>query len=106
MWVSRKKNESLCIKTELKEGDHFKYLGSMLTRDGYYTKDIKTRIAMVIEAFNTEMLFLRSKLNTELRKKLVRFYIRRIAFYGSEICIVGNWSGSTWTISKCGAGEQ
>jgi Reverse transcriptase (RNA-dependent DNA polymerase). len=31
---------------ELKEHDHFKYLESMLTRDGYCTREIKTRIAM------------------------------------------------------------
>ena len=40
-------NESLQIKVnnrELKEVDHFKYLGSVLTRDGYCTREIKMRI--------------------------------------------------------------
>ena len=32
---------------ELKEVDHFKYLGSVLTRDGYCTRQIKMRIAIV-----------------------------------------------------------
>ena len=47
MRVSRS-NESLQIKVnnrELKEVDHFKYLGSVLTRDGYCTREIKMRIA-------------------------------------------------------------
>ena len=37
-------NESLRIKVnnrELKEIDHFKYRGSVLTRDGYCTREIK-----------------------------------------------------------------
>ena len=48
MRVSRS-NESLQIKVnnrELKEVDHFKYLGSVLTRDGYCTREIKMRIAI------------------------------------------------------------
>ena len=54
MRVSRS-NESLQIKVnnrELKEVDHFKYLGSVLTRDGYCTREIKMRIAIAKEAFN------------------------------------------------------
>ena len=48
-------NESLQIKVnnrELKEVDHFKYLGSVLTRDGYCTREIKMRIAIAKETFN------------------------------------------------------
>ena len=45
-------NESLRIKVnnrELKKVDHFKYLGSVLTRDGYCTREIKMRIAIAKE---------------------------------------------------------
>jgi Reverse transcriptase (RNA-dependent DNA polymerase). len=48
-------NESLQIKVnnrELKEVDPFKYLGSVLTSDGYCTREIKMRIAIAKEAFN------------------------------------------------------
>ena len=71
MSVSRS-NESLQIKVnnrELKEVDHFKYLGSLLTRDGYCTREIKMRIAIAKEAFNREMSLLTSKLNIEFKKK-------------------------------------
>ena len=54
MRVSRS-NELLKIKVnsiELKEVDHFKYIGSVLTRDGYCTREIKMRIAIAKEAFN------------------------------------------------------
>jgi len=52
---------------ELKEVDKFKYLGSVLTRDGYYTREIKTRIAIAKEEFNRKMSLLSSKLNSELK---------------------------------------
>ena len=75
---------------EQKEVDYFKYLGSVLVRDGYCTREIRMRIAIAKEAFNRKMSLLTSKLNIELRKKLVRCYIWSIAVYGSE----------TWTLRK------
>ena len=48
-------NESLQIKVnnrELKEVDHFKYLASVLTRDGYCTREIKMKNVIGKEAFN------------------------------------------------------
>ena len=73
-----------------KEVDHFKYLGSVLTRDGYCTREIKIRIVIAKEDFNRKMSLLTSKLNIELKKKLVRCYVWSIALYGSE----------TWTVRK------
>ena len=76
-------NESLQSKVnnrELKEVDHFKYIGSVLTRDGYCTREIKMRIAIAKEAFNRKMSLLTCKLNIELKKKLVRCYVWSIAF--------------------------
>ena len=48
------------------------------------------RIASAKEAFNRKISLLTSKLNIELNKKLVRFYIWSIDLYGSE----------TWTLRK------
>jgi hypothetical protein len=53
-----KSNESLRIKVgnrKLKEVDHFKYLGSVLTSNDYCTREIKVRIAIAKESFNREM---------------------------------------------------
>jgi hypothetical protein len=61
-----------------------KEVGSVLTRDGYCTREIKMRIAIAKEAFNRKMTLLTSKLNIELKKKLVRCYVWSIALYGSE----------------------
>ena len=49
----------------------FKYLGSMLTEDGRCTYEIKSRIAMAKAAFNNKKNLFTSKLDLNLRKKLV-----------------------------------
>ena len=80
-------NESLQIKVnnrKLKEVDHSKYLGIVLTRDGYCTRKIKLRIAIAKEVFNRKISLLTSKLNIDFRKKWLRCYIWIIALYGSE----------------------
>ena len=56
---------------ELKKVYHFKYIGSVLTRDGYCTKEIEMRIYVVKEAFNRKISLLISKLNIELKKKIL-----------------------------------
>jgi hypothetical protein len=62
-------------------------LGS-ITNDARCTHEIKSRIAMAKAAFNkTKTLFI-SKLDLNLRKKLVKCYIWSIALYGAE----------TWTL--------
>ena len=75
---------------ELKEVDHFKYLGSGQTRNGYGTREIKKRIAIAKEAFNRKISLLTSKLNIELTKELIWCYVWSITLYGSE----------TWTLEK------
>ena len=48
------------------------YFGSVLTSDGYCTKDIKMRIVIAKEAFNKKMPLFASKLDIESRKKLFK----------------------------------
>ena len=72
MRVSRS-NESLQIKVnnrELKEVDYFKYLGSVLTRDGCCARKINRRIAIAKHAFDRKISLLTSKLNIKLNKKI------------------------------------
>ncbi|PNF19258.1 hypothetical protein B7P43_G08012 [Cryptotermes secundus] len=66
----------------------FKYLGSLLTDDGRCTCEIKSRIAMAKAAFSKKKNLFTSKLDLNLRKKLVKCYICSIALYGAE----------TWTL--------
>jgi hypothetical protein len=65
------------------------YLGSMITNDARCTREIKSRIVMAKAAFNKKTLFT-SKLDLNLRKKLVNCYIWSIALYCAE----------TWTLRK------
>ena len=53
----------------------FKYLGSMLTEDGRCTCEIKSRIAMAKAVFNKKKNLFTSKLDFNLRKRLVRCYV-------------------------------
>ena len=87
MRVSRK-NDALRIKVgnrELKGVDYLKHPGSVLVRECHCTRGIKVK-----EAFNINLLLFTSKLNIELRKKLVLCYVWSTVLYGSE----------TWTLKK------
>jgi hypothetical protein len=68
--------------------EYFKYLGGMITNNARCTHEIKSRIAMAKAAFNKKKVLFTSKLDLNLRKKLVKCYIWSIASYGAE----------TWTL--------
>ena len=68
----------------LEKVECLKYLGSMLTNDGRRTCKMKSRIAMAKAAFNMKKTFFTSKLDLNLRKKLVKCYTWSMALYGAE----------------------
>jgi hypothetical protein len=55
----------------------------MITIDARCTREIKSSIAMAKEAFNKTKTLFTSKLDLNLRKKLVKCYIWSIALYGA-----------------------
>ena len=61
---------------------------AMLTNDGRCTREIKSRIAMAKAAFSKKKTLFTSKLDLNLRKKLIKCYIWSMALYGPE----------TWTL--------
>jgi hypothetical protein len=61
----------------------------MITDDERCTREIKSGIAMAKASFYKKTLFT-SKLDLNLRQKLVKCYIWSIALYGAE----------TWTLRK------
>jgi len=73
---------------QLENVECFKYLGSILTNDGRYMCEIKSRIAMAKAAFNKKKTLFTSKLELNLRNKQVKCYIWSMAIYGAE----------TWTL--------
>jgi len=56
----------------------------MLTNDGKCTREIKSRIAMEKVTFSKKKTLFTSKLDLNLRKKLIKCYIWSMAFYGAE----------------------
>jgi hypothetical protein len=52
--------------------EFFTYLGSILTNDGICTCEIKSRIAMAKAAFNKKRAVFTSKMDLELRRKLLK----------------------------------
>jgi hypothetical protein len=62
----------------------------MITNDARCTREIKSRIAMAKAEFNKKKNLFTSKLELNLRKKLVKCYTWSIALYGAE----------TWTLRK------
>ena len=56
----------------------------MLTNDGRCTREIKSRIAMAKAAFSKKKTLFTSKLDLNLRKKLIKCYIWCMALYGAE----------------------
>jgi hypothetical protein len=67
---------------------YFIYLGSLLTHHGRGICEIKSRIAMAKAEFNKKKNLFTSKLDLNLRKKIVKCYIWSMALYGAE----------TWTL--------
>jgi hypothetical protein len=65
----------------------------MLTNDGQYTCEIKSRTAIAKAAFNKKRALFNSKMDLERRKKLVKCYILSIALYGAE-------TGMVWAVDQ------
>jgi hypothetical protein len=68
---------------QLENVEYFNFLGSMITNGARCTREIKSRIATA-KAASTRSLFT-SKLDLNLRKKLVKCYIWSVALYGADI---------------------
>jgi Ni,Fe-hydrogenase maturation factor len=55
--------------------------------------EIKSRIAMAKAAFNKKRALFTSKMDLEMRKKLIKHYIWDIALYGAE-------TGTVWRVDQ------
>jgi len=90
MYISRKGENKLKIYIDTQEVEQvkpFKYLGSAMNADGYCNHDIESRIVMGKIAFMAKKNLLTSKLDLELRKRIVKATMWRVALYGAE-----NWT--------------
>jgi hypothetical protein len=60
---------------------------------------------MTKATFNKKKTLFISKLDLELRKKLVKCYLWSIALYGAETWTLRKLIRRTWKVLKCVAGE-
>ena len=60
---------------QLENVEYFKYLGSILTNDGRCTCENKSRISMAKASCSKKKTLFTSKLDLNLRKKLIKCYI-------------------------------
>jgi len=77
------------------------YLGSMIMNDARCTREINTRIDMKKAAFNKQKALFSSKMDFNLKKKLIQCYIWSIALCGVVIWTVIQCY--IWSIALCGA---
>jgi len=68
---------------KVEQVNHFKYLGSVISEDGYCEKDVRRIIAMAKKAFMEKKKLLTSKLNIDL-KKIVKSTIWSVTLYAAE----------------------
>ena len=69
---------------QLENVECLKCLGSILTNDERFTCEIKSTIAMAKAAFNKKKTVFTSKLELNLRRKIVKCNIWNMALYGAE----------------------
>ena len=74
----------IIYQKQLENVECFKYLGNILTNDGRCMREIKSGIAMAKAAFNKKKTLFTSKLDLNLKKKLVKCYIWSMDLYGAE----------------------
>ena len=74
MKIGRGVPEQLHIKiddTELEQVHQIKYLGSLVTEDGWSEKEVRTGIAMAKDAFNKDKKIPTGNKNIQLKKRLI-----------------------------------
>jgi hypothetical protein len=86
MRISREASSahSMIDGMQLENVECFNCTGSIITNNSRRTRGIECRIVMAKAAFNRKKTFFTSKLDLNLRKKLVKSYIWNTALYGAE----------------------
>ena len=65
----------------------FRYLGSLISEDGYYTKEILSRIEMAKKVFMEKKKLFTGKTNLELQK-IMKCLVWSVALYSNIIIII------------------
>ncbi len=89
--ISRTVGKTVTISingTKLEQVKQFCYLGSTITENCKYHREIRRRIAIGKEAFNKRGELLQGKLKLSLKKKLIQSLMWSVLLYGSETWII------------------
>ena len=76
--------QTMIHQQQVQNVEHFNCLGSTITNDAGCTREIKSRIANAKAALNNKKTLIANKLDSNLRKKLVKSYIWSRALQGAE----------------------
>jgi len=68
----------------LEQVQQFRYLGSLITEYGYCDKEIRSTIGLAKVKFMERKKILTSKMNLDLRKRIVKCLIWSVALYAAE----------------------
>src|SRR6478609_7435245 len=85
--ISRNGGERVNITVEgqsVEQDSKFRYLGSLISEDGRWLDDVKTRIGMAKDAFNKRKELLTRSIRVDLRKRLVKTLMWQVVLYGCE----------------------
>ena len=85
----------------IKQTEHFRYLGSLISKNGRSTNEIKRRIVLAKQAFIDLRYILRNKkMSFRIRFRLLKCYVWSVFLYGCE-----SWIMTNETIKKVNALE-
>jgi len=75
---------------QIEQVREFRYLGSLISDDGYCAKEIASRIGMAKEVFQDKRKLFTGKMNLELKIRIVKCLVWSVATYAAE----------TWTLRE------
>ena len=75
---------------QIEQVTQFRYLGSLITEDGYCEKEIESRIGMAKKIFQDKKKLFTGKMNLELKKRIIKCVVWSVALYAA----------GTWTLTQ------
>ena len=93
MFISHKGNNKLKIFVDgqqVEQVSQFRYLCSLISEDGYCTKEIWSRIQMAKKVSMEKKKRFTGKMNLELKKRIMKCLVWSVALYAAE----------TWTLTQ------
>ena len=78
------------VDGQVKQVSQFRYLGSLISEDGYCTKEIRSRIEMAKKLLMEKKKLFTGEMYLELKKRIMKCLVWSVALYAAE----------TWTLTE------